>query len=320
MNSTAKLIMADGTEYPVSAVVTIGRSDDCDIVLTSSRVSRQHARVTATEDGLLVEDLGSSNGTAVNHMTISAATGLLHGDRIGIDEFELTVVIDGAADDATELALPADDATELAIPQPTPAAAMVQAAAETAGAALPGSWAENDGADHTEFFSDGAEAETVSIARHSTLPHLVVLGIGPGVEAVLELDSDPHDGEQAWIIGRDPGCDLVLEDATVSTRHAQLVQTKGRWRMVNLVSSNGILVNGEKRLTVYLSSGDTVQLGRCRIVFFDREGASSAGVAARPTAASPRADADAGRKKMKFLPWVVAGFCLLAGAAYLLMN
>src|SRR3954462_11617774 len=43
----------------IDAQAVLGREDDCDIVLTSGRVSRRHARIFAEEGRFAVEDLGS---------------------------------------------------------------------------------------------------------------------------------------------------------------------------------------------------------------------------------------------------------------------
>ena len=42
---------------------TVGRDPECDVILPDSSVSRRHLKVTVTGGGLLVEDMGSSNGT-----------------------------------------------------------------------------------------------------------------------------------------------------------------------------------------------------------------------------------------------------------------
>jgi transcriptional regulator with PAS, ATPase and Fis domain len=43
--------------------IVIGRGKDCDLMLESDSISRQHVRLTVQPDGILVEDLGSTNGT-----------------------------------------------------------------------------------------------------------------------------------------------------------------------------------------------------------------------------------------------------------------
>lgn len=63
--------------------LTIGRGRDNSIVLDDMLVSRQHVRITADADGLVLEDLGSRNGTYVNGRRVER-THLSEGDRIGI--------------------------------------------------------------------------------------------------------------------------------------------------------------------------------------------------------------------------------------------
>lgn len=63
--------------------LTIGRSRDNSIVLDDMLVSRHHVRITADNDGLLLEDLGSRNGTFVNGRRVDQAH-LHEGDRLGI--------------------------------------------------------------------------------------------------------------------------------------------------------------------------------------------------------------------------------------------
>lgn len=307
--------MDDGTEYPVTGTLVLGRSDDCDIRLSSGKVSRQHARVALTDEGLLVEDLGSANGTRVNGMALTQPAALMHGDTLAIDEFQFRVLLEsgpapGTVEDATELAEPGEEATELAASPPD------EQPLDKAPQNLPGSWVEGVEGEHTEFFGADSVPEEISVARHSDLPHLVLLDEAGSVQAVFELEAGGADGEQAWIIGREADCDLVVEDPTVSTRHAQLVCGNGRWRMVNLVSSNGIIVNGEKRLTVYLGSGDTVQLGRSRLIFFDSADAAAAGVAVRPSA--KQGPAERPERGRGIALWLLLGAVLLAGclAAY----
>jgi pSer/pThr/pTyr-binding forkhead associated (FHA) protein len=51
---------------PAGVVKTIGRDTRADFIVEAPLVSRLHCRLTATEDGLTVEDLDSTNGVLVN--------------------------------------------------------------------------------------------------------------------------------------------------------------------------------------------------------------------------------------------------------------
>jgi len=64
--------------------VTIGRDEDCGVVIPDRQVSRQHARITLAVDHYLLEDLGSKNGTFVNGQEIKQPYRLRDGDEIQI--------------------------------------------------------------------------------------------------------------------------------------------------------------------------------------------------------------------------------------------
>ncbi len=76
--------------------LTLGRHPDNDIVLAHPTVSSRHAAITPDGALLVLDDLGSSNGTLVNGERITRAT-LAAGDRIGIAVFELTLVVSASA-------------------------------------------------------------------------------------------------------------------------------------------------------------------------------------------------------------------------------
>ncbi|MHC4176941.1 MAG: SpoIIE family protein phosphatase [Planctomycetota bacterium] len=76
-----------GQLFPLERESSIlGRHPDCDIVLESGAVSRQHARVTCAAGEYYVEDLGSRNGTFVNGRAIVDRQLLTDGDQLGICE------------------------------------------------------------------------------------------------------------------------------------------------------------------------------------------------------------------------------------------
>jgi serine phosphatase RsbU (regulator of sigma subunit) len=86
-------LSASGEEqtYPISAAETlIGRKSDADIVLGNPNVSRHHAKVLLSNDGVFVQDLGSTHGTFVNGQRIERQR-LTDGDRLelGKDRVEL---------------------------------------------------------------------------------------------------------------------------------------------------------------------------------------------------------------------------------------
>ena len=62
-----EVVMEDGT-YPLEGrgPWTVGRSQECDIVVSDPNVSRKHARLSRADNGFVVEDLGSTNGTLLD--------------------------------------------------------------------------------------------------------------------------------------------------------------------------------------------------------------------------------------------------------------
>jgi hypothetical protein len=60
----------------------IGRSRECDIVLSSTDVSRRHAQILPGESGWSISDLGSTNGVRVNGRTVTSPQTLHHRDVI----------------------------------------------------------------------------------------------------------------------------------------------------------------------------------------------------------------------------------------------
>jgi pSer/pThr/pTyr-binding forkhead associated (FHA) protein len=74
-----------GRTFTLTSETVIGRSADCAISITGDTfVSSAHARVFASDGRVLVEDLGSTNGTFLNSNRISEPTPLFRGDRLQI--------------------------------------------------------------------------------------------------------------------------------------------------------------------------------------------------------------------------------------------
>jgi len=71
------------TRIEIGSTVTIGRDPACEIAFPEVlSLSRLHARVRFSENGVTVEDLGSTNGTFVNDRRVTEVADLSSGDRI----------------------------------------------------------------------------------------------------------------------------------------------------------------------------------------------------------------------------------------------
>jgi hypothetical protein len=76
------------------AATTIGRHPDSDIFLDDVTVSRRHAEVALVDEGVMVKDLGSLNGSYVNGQRVDERV-LASGDEVQIGRFKLLFVGDG---------------------------------------------------------------------------------------------------------------------------------------------------------------------------------------------------------------------------------
>jgi len=95
---------------------------------------------------------------------------------------------------------------------------------------------------------------------------------------VLVVRKGPDVGERFFIdrprltVGRDPKCDIFLNDVTVSRSHAVLEYNAGEVSVSDAGSLNGTYVNGVRVDKATLGDGDVVQIGRFQMLFMDRGG------------------------------------------------
>ncbi|MGY0650526.1 FHA domain-containing protein [Luteimonas sp. A537] len=85
-----------GRTFPLVGPTVLGRAPDSGIHLDHPGISRQHVRLTPTAEGLLVEDLDSTNGWLLNEEPRQRAWAQ-HGDELGFDVLRFRVVAPGAA-------------------------------------------------------------------------------------------------------------------------------------------------------------------------------------------------------------------------------
>jgi diguanylate cyclase (GGDEF)-like protein len=103
---------------------------------------------------------------------------------------------------------------------------------------------------------------TGAVAHAIRTPHRPVLVVISGNEMGQRKPVD-----QGLVIGREPGCDLVLADALVSSRHALLEDRGDSWALIDLGSTNGTSVNGQKGTEFVLSRNDKLVFGRTVVRF-----------------------------------------------------
>ncbi|HEX9924473.1 MAG TPA: FHA domain-containing protein [Anaerolineae bacterium] len=86
----AMLLVQEGnspkTQWPLAkSSIIIGREAESDVQIADRQVSRQHAEVTRTDQGFMLRDLGSKNGTFLNGEPVSQEPRLMrNGDDVGI--------------------------------------------------------------------------------------------------------------------------------------------------------------------------------------------------------------------------------------------
>jgi len=88
-----------GRSYPLVGPTIVGRAPECALRLDESGLSRQHARLVPTGDGVQVEDLGSTNGSFINGKRIQRGFAS-PGDEIGFDTLRFRVTSPGQQESA----------------------------------------------------------------------------------------------------------------------------------------------------------------------------------------------------------------------------
>ena len=108
--------------------------------------------------------------------------------------------------------------------------------------------------------------ETVILGQAEPSLAWLVIRYGPRAGRIFTLDP------KGTTIGRDPQCEIILDDESVSRQHAKLKAKKGkgdrdRYYVLDLASANGTTVNGKEVVKQSLTDGDQVTIGRVTLVF-----------------------------------------------------
>lgn len=132
-------------------------------------------------------------------------------------------------------------------------------------------------ADATAFFQpgsgqplpDGTGTSALSATDRATVDALLpgtallIAQRGPNTGARFLLDADEVS------VGRHPNSDIFLDDVTVSRRHAIFRRGDAGFAVQDVGSLNGTYLNGGLIDSTILRTGDEVQIGKFRLVFYD---------------------------------------------------
>lgn len=257
---------------------TLGRDADRQMVLQSPSVSRRHCRVRVDATGVSIIDDGSANGVMINGARIAAntPTAIPPGSRVEIAEFRLSIEPVGAAPPmpAVISGLPG-----MVPPNPAPGMAPMGVSPQMPMAPMSGAAPIGNGpSDLIRLIAEGGQYS----GRVFDLPPLTEFTIGRGV-----------------------GNELILDDPSMSRKHAKVRRLGGgRVEIEDLNSANGTYINGRKISTAQAGPGDTVRFGE---VMFRIDGNGGAGGGARA------AIADAGLMATSQPPWLKSAFLGLVG-------
>ena len=131
---------------------------------------------------------------------------------------------------------------------------------------------------------DSLDDRTVTIAAVDPLQDAtgnhddVVVPVGslPKDAAVLIVRSGPQAGERFVLddtvthLGRHPDSEIMLDDITVSRRHVAIERTADGYLVSDEGSLNGTYINQERVDRAFLRHGDELQIGKFRLVLFER--------------------------------------------------
>jgi ABC-type multidrug transport system ATPase subunit/pSer/pThr/pTyr-binding forkhead associated (FHA) protein len=270
------------------AEVVLGRDPGCTIVLDNPVVSARHARFTRNRpSGLLVEDLGSTNGTFVNGKRIARQVVSLADDvRLGSVPVPLSDArIAGMLLRVTQrpprgqpIVLGSGPSAAVVIDDPDVAPQHAQLVETSDGV-----WVLKDLGAPAGTFVDNASYRVQEARVPSTglvllgrfalpLPVLARLLEDPtGANALAQAVAKALAGLDRPLVhvGRAPENDLVLAHPTVSQRHARLQrQSDGSLLVVDLGSTNGTFVDGERvgSRGVVARPGQRIAIGGVQLV------------------------------------------------------
>lgn len=265
-DNSLKLVIEDDngrkSVVPVTlGEVVVGRQDGSAIRLNERNVSRRHLRLVREENGVFAEDLDSYNGVYINGDRVKGRAELRNGDVIRVGDFQLELRGDlpTRREEPTQKTLVP---TEVTRPD-------IRLDDSRATGPLP----------EAEMLVDPPEVqEPTSIIRMETPEptgeKVSSRAIAAGARAKLVCVSSHLAGKEFEIgksevtVGRRANeNDIGIEHRSVSRFHAKIIATGKGYKLFDLKSANGTLVNGEEYAQTDLKRGDLLEFGHVKFRF-----------------------------------------------------
>ena len=215
--------------------IVVGRDDVADVVIDNPSVSRRHAEIRLGDEGWVVEDLGSSNGTFLRGSKIDGAHSIGLGDEIGFGKF--SIVFGKALESDVPMQTPAPTAPLAAVRQPTMAA--------TEG---------------TMHINPHEVKELLKEADRKKRAHFI--WESGGQRGAHYLSDAP-----AVLIGTDELCDVQVPKGP--KHHVLLTYAEEACEVRYLAMFGSMTVRGKATKRARLRNGDTIEAGGMKVTFMD---------------------------------------------------
>src|SRR5437660_4961177 len=270
--------LTGGREYVITAAtIVFGREAGCHIVVAGKDVSRRHAEIVQTPKGYVLVD-SSTNGTFVNEERVEGQRVLQRADVIRMGEESFRFYTDlvpisaagpklGPAAEAPSAA-PLETGAPVRVPvasvPPVPPVAPPRAPAPVPAVPPPSRPAAPPAGAGERLKHTMHGVEAVPRPPQAGPPPLASLLVKNGALKNQRVPVTPPVSNTA----RADYNDIVLPDPSVSTAHAKLQRREGVWVVVDLDSTNGTFVDGE-RVTGEspLAPGTLLRFGDVQLVF-----------------------------------------------------
>lgn len=249
----------------------IGRDpDQCQLIVEDPLVSRRHLIARRTTEGIVIENLSSTNPVQINEEEIHEPRLLKQGDtvRIGSELFRFYSATSAhLIDDDAFIHEEEEGQPYFSSPLPSPSSVLKD---ERQGPTTANDYMADTIYDDEDSYQDTSPLAEINFGLAEVGRWLLKVVTGPNVGAEFYMQN-----AHSYTLGTDPhSCDIVFHDTSVSRQHARITVTNEDTLFIeDLKSRNGVLIGGKKIEDKQpLSLSVIVTLGTTSFVIYDREG------------------------------------------------